>query len=201
MNKEAFEQFLSHLNPDHETYADNIWQYFQREFPREAVIQLADKYGKYNNQTTAGKRLTTEDLVNDIERLWNGVEDGHICADGKYRKWPPLACSNCSHICSTCGGSGEVPYDARYHSALHYPKMPCPDCTEKMKDPYSYSKHWPTTDQRKGQQRKKGEHRRVSLYPGGEPHKEFTIPGWINSPLADRREGDRRDTGLKLSCP
>ena len=107
--------------------------YLQREFPRAAIQKIADYYGTNN--------LTTEALVNDLERLWNGEVPAETCP--------------------TCGGSveGECKHEDKeqiptegwfwcYDCGSYV--VPCPDCKQHTflrKDGLKYP------DQRKGQQR------------------------------------------------
>ncbi len=115
-----------------------IQPHLQREFPREAVEELeieVEIYGWENNiekSVSRHKGRLTEKSAAALERLWKSGEerDGHICADGKFRKWPGLACSNWSKtgVCPTCEGSGEA--CSLQPGCCLYSEKRCVDCLE-----------------------------------------------------------------------
>ena len=143
-----------------------------------------------------------------------GGRAGHICADGRFRRWPGMVCSNCGNglidpcpkckPCATCGGSKMV--DANYSSGYggirtKPPQTPCPDCTEHQGGylPENMVCRYPwdhvhthacvIEDQRKGQRRKGKEIPTVYNYADGATGPGFADPVCVKP---DCRTGDER---------
>lgn len=121
---------------------DRIAPLIRGEFPEEEIRGIPDPY-------VIGK----DAVIAELKAIWQapveqscptcGGGTGHICHDGKFRKWPGLACSNCNSqgidpcpdctekeakVCQTCAGNKKVPdYDVAPSSGTP-PYKDCPDC-------------------------------------------------------------------------
>lgn len=213
MNKAAFEKWWEETAGFAPGLAEEIWQYFHREFPREAIMKLAETY--LANAASNGRIVSpyiplvpAMEFCDMLEPLWNG--DQKQLPD----KIEQLACPTCggsggeNHFgepegdmkCAHCGGFHRFDFLA-----------PCPDCKPKRIPVSSCLKCYQIpelspegtigqrlcqhrfVDQRKGKQRKGGEltckQISATLTFGGYVSKRAIDPmGWHE----DHRTGDRR---------
>lgn len=63
----------------------NIWQYFQRDFPREEIAKGIQRVLSFHPNDRQSSRLIENALLARLERLWPGDHDEKVCPDCKEK--------------------------------------------------------------------------------------------------------------------